>query len=236
MYVSYPEAARSKLCSTSDIRAAVEAGALKGDDVFVVWDEDYEQWVPDVSLQRVAAALNARRFDSKYILPAVSSKPVAEVHEMTSRSAKELNGYDWFVIPVTRWNLDLLLGLHDGYHDAQVYGDSVLQEIEDMLDRGERVYQRRIGLTADDYPGCHAFPSQVATVTAAAFISGESEESVLTAYADGLIRVSPYAGQVIVHLDSAFQKWRKADTAEVKFVSDENMLGVEFEPGFWSIG
>ena len=38
MYVSYKEAARSKLCSISDIRHAVTAGLLRGDESFISWD------------------------------------------------------------------------------------------------------------------------------------------------------------------------------------------------------
>lgn len=238
MYVSYPEAARSKLCSVSDVEDAVNAGELTGDDVFVVWDDDFHVWSPPVSTQRVVSALNARRFDSKSIRAAVSSRPVPEVHEITSRECKTLGGYDWFVIPVTMENLHLLLGLHDGYHDAFPFEERRLDELSVQVQRGEYVYQRRIGLTAEHYSGKNLFPSQVATLASASSMTGKPESDVMEAVADGTLRASPFNGDLVIHLDRDYEQWIDSAIATMRFAGKETdvmRLGIEFDSAFWDL-
>jgi len=240
MITTYQDAAKSKLCSSESVRNAVTNGILKGDDVVVIWDDDFESWIPDVPTQRVVQFLNQRRFDARTIRKPISeSRPVPEMFDHAARQKKNLeSATDWIVIPVNTLNLDLLFRTHTGYWDAEPYSEDAHEEYMEILGRGEKLYQLRLGLSDLAYSGKNLHPSKLMTATSVASICRVEEEDVVSGIKDGALNATHYRGVPVIIIDERFDVWEQrvmALTGQAAFGDSAIEIGRALESPLWHL-
>lgn len=141
--------ARVKATSTPVVLKALRRGILNhhADTGMIAWDSDYEAWCPRPSEETVYAINEGRAWTRT-----IRIKPKKALVAECIRTAKA-HGPDtrWDMVPLNEENADMLLSLQRGSLDGNIDNKWLRNEVDEALQAGVPVYQKRIYTTMDDY-------------------------------------------------------------------------------------